>query len=193
MKTLVIYTHPNPKSFNHAILETVEATLKEKKHDVKIRDLYADPIKSTLDVDDFDSFKAGIIPEDIKKEQQLLKWAENLVFVYPLWWFDRPALLKGYIDRVFSKGFAFDYAPTGAIGLLPHKKALVIQTAGTPQAIFEKNNAFPGIESAMLDGTLKFSGIQNSKIKTFCGVPSATHEERQAMLVQVKQNLLSEW
>ena len=113
MKHLIIYTHPNPASFNHAIKETLARVLKEKGHEVRVRDLYALGFDPVLKASDFETFLAGKVPVDIAVEQEHIRWAEQLTFLYPIWWGRMPSIAGGYIDRVLSKGFAYDYTVTG--------------------------------------------------------------------------------
>jgi len=182
-KVLIIYCHTNPKSFNHALKERLEEELKIAGAEIRTRDLYQIKFDSVLDGDDFMEFKSGKIPEDIAREQAEILWADSLAFIYPMWWFDRPALLKGYIDRVFSYGFAFKYLPEGAVGLLHHKKALVLMTTGTPElGLAAVKETLP---VAMRDGTLRFSGIKEVIWKTFYGVVPATDDVRKSMLEEI--------
>ncbi len=181
-KVLIIYCHPNPKSFNHAVYGRLESELK-KSHEVRTRDLYALKFNPVLDGQDLGELQAGKVSADIAAEQAEILWADRLAFVYPLWWFGRPALLKGYIDRVLSYGFAFEYGPNGGRGLLHHKKALVLMTTGTPEVILgTAQNALP---TSMRDGTLKFCGIQEVLWKSFDGVIAVSDADRHAMLDEI--------
>ena len=193
MKTLIVYTHPNPKSFNHRILCLVEETLTKKGHEVKVRDLYAEPFNPVLGATDFVSFSQGIVPPDIAQEQKLLSWAENLVFIYPIWWYERPAMLKGWIDWVLSHGFAYSYGPEGSKGLLKHKKALVIQTAGDPETELLAGKKVEVFQRPMTEGTLQFCGIQDVRARTFGSVSRANAEHYEEMLKEVSTKLLSDW
>ncbi len=182
-KVLLIYCHPNPKSFNHAIRERLEKELQNSGAEVRTRDLYHMKFDCVLDGEDFIEMKAGKTPADIQAEQAEITWADRLAFVYPLWWYDRPAMLKGYIDRVYSYGFAFKYGAQGAIGLLPHQKALVIMTTGTPEVALAKVK--DSLPIPMEEGTLKFCGVREVAWKTFYGVVSATDEDRKKMLEEI--------
>ena len=182
-KVLIVYCHPNPKSFNHAIRERLESELKSASAEFRTRDLYQIKFDAVLDGEDFTQFKSGHVPHDIAVEQKEILWADRIAFIYPLWWFDRPAMLKGYIDRVFSYGFAFKYGDKGAEGLLTHKKALVLMTTGTPEPILKPVSEV--LPVAMRDGTLKFSGIREVQWKTFYGVVSASDGDRKAMLEEI--------
>jgi len=141
MKALIVYTHPNPRSFNHAILETVEADLKGRGVEVRVSDLYAKRFDPALSPRDFESFAAGRLPQDICDEQNDVTWADLLVFIYPIWWYERPALLKGWFDRVFSIGFAYKPSDKGIVGLLKGKRGLVFSTAGA----FEEESVQSGM------------------------------------------------
>ena len=185
MKTLIVYAHPNPQSFNHAILETTRQALTAQGAEVKVVDLYADGFNPVLSAADFTSLQQGTTPADIAAQQALVSWAEAMVFIYPLWWYDRPAMLKGWIDRVFMHGFAFRYGPQGAQGLLTTRRALVLVTAGGPDTAFAQLGQHKAVEHAMVDGTLKFCGISDVRSHLFYQVPSTTPEARTTMLAEV--------
>lgn len=178
MNTLIVYTHPNPASFNHAILENIMAGLEEAGHEVRIKDLYKENFDPVLHAEDLANLQEGEIPERIRKEQEDLLWAEGLVFIYPLWWFDRPAMLKGWFDLVLTNGLAFEYSDKGVQGLLQHKKALVMITAGGSKQYFIDNDALQLIHRPVTDGTLSFCGINDVSHRIYYDVASVSDEER---------------
>lgn len=185
MKTLIVYTHPHPESFNHALLETTCEALSAAGHEVRVKDLYAegfDPVLKAADLDPAVSEPA----EDVRCEQEAVSWAEALVFIYPLWWFDRPAILKGWFDRVFTPGFAFEYSETGERGLLPHKKAWVIVTTGGAREAFTAMNAESLIIEPVTRGTLGFCGIETIETSVLYAVPVIGEDERRVMLDEVR-------
>ena len=104
MKYLVVYAHPNPKSFCHAIKEEIVVRLKEQGAIVDVRDLYQMGFNPVLSANDFMQLAQKKIPADIQKEQDLVAGADTIIFIYPVWWFSMPAILKGYVDRVFMRG-----------------------------------------------------------------------------------------
>jgi len=187
MRVLVVYCHPNPKSFNHAVKEEVVAGLGQAGHEVKVRDLYAEPFKTVLDGADFGQILAGSIPPDIQKEQALVSWAEGLVFLYPVWWFGLPAALKGWVDRVLLQGFAFAFGPKGPEGLLTHRKALVLNTTGGPEATYDAAGSKEIFIRPFTDGTLRFCGIRDVTAKTFWAVPYVDGAARKAMLAEARE------
>src|SRR5690606_25657281 len=140
-KTLIVIAHPNLESFNHAIKKHLVAALEAHNHQVRVRDLYAlgfDPVLSMEELQRYDSQK-GEIPADVKAEQDEILWADHLIFIYPTWWWSMPAVMKGYFDRVFLPGFAFEADDQGVKGLLAGKKAWIIQTTGSDQDYIEEN------------------------------------------------------
>ena len=134
MNILLVYAHPNPRSFNRALLETIDAELCERGHATCIRDLYQMRFRAVLDGEDLIRNWRGDLPDDIRQEQEAIRWAQGLVFIYPIWWFGPPAILKGWIDRVFVRKFAFDFTEAGMQGLLTHEKALIVNTLGGDEA-----------------------------------------------------------
>ena len=185
MRVLIVYAHPNPDSFNHAMLEKMSFGLQEEGHQVRIKDLYAEEFDPVLRATDLDILQTGEIPESILLEQEKLRWAEGLVFIYPLWWFGRPAILKGWFDKVLTNGFAFQYNDKGLTGLLHHRRALALITAGGTKDFFKKNDAERLVHRPMTDGTLSFCGIDDVHHRIYYNVTGMTDKERQDILKEV--------
>jgi len=185
MKHLIIYAHPNTASFNHAIKETLVRVLKEKGQDLRVRDLYALHFDPVLKADDFEVFLAGKVPGDISIEQDHVRWADQLTFIYPIWWARMPSIASGYIDRVLSRGFAYDYTATGPVGLLPGKKVFIINTLGASCSVYEQAGIFKSMEHLIDKETFQFSGMEMSGHKYFGSVPTVTDEERKKMLEEI--------
>lgn len=187
MKHLIIYAHPNPASFNHAIKETIVRVLKDKGQSLRVRDLYALRFDPILKADDFETFLAGKTPGDIAIEQDHVRWADQLTFLYPVWWGRMPSIGAGYIDRVFSKGFAYDYGPTGPVGLLPGKKVYIFSTMGAPLSVSESSGGIKSMEQIIDNETFRFCGMEMIGHKYFGSVPTVTDEERKKMLEEAAQ------
>ena len=185
MKHLIVYAHPNPASFNHAIKEMLVRVLKEKGQEVRTRDLYALGFDPVLKAGDFEELLAGKVPADIAAEQEHIRWAEQLTFLYPVWRGRMPSITMGYLDRVFSKGFAYDYGPTGPVGLLPGKKAYAFSTMGAPLAIAESSGGIKSMEQIIDNETFRFCAMEMVGHKYFGSVPTVTDEDRKKMLEEV--------
>ncbi len=185
MKYLVIYAHPNPKSFNHAIKEKVEARLKREGAQYDVRDLYELGFDPVLKGSDFMGFKQGKPPEDIMREQDFIKNADTLIFIHPVWWFGQPAVLKGYIDRVFSFGFAYTSDEKGLRGLLNGKKAVILNTTGGSEADYKDNGFKDALGKTMDIGIFGLCGIKVILHKFFHAVPAVSNEAREEMLQDI--------
>jgi NAD(P)H dehydrogenase (quinone) len=170
MKVLVVYAHPHPESFNHAVLEKFVQGLQAKGHEVEILDLYAADFNPLLSAADLASLQAGATPADIQSQQAKVAQAEGLAFIFPIWWSSMPAVLKGWIDRVFSLGFAYAFTEEGPLGLLKHKKALLITTAGGDQAFFDHSGIQKAIQMTIDVGIFGFTGIPKIQHEFFYNV-----------------------
>jgi NAD(P)H dehydrogenase (quinone) len=142
-KAHILFAHPNLESFNGQMRNIAIETLETAGYAVTVSDLYQMKFKASVDADDFtelynaDFFdvqteqsaaaKRQTFAADIQREHQLLSDADLIVMQFPLWWHSMPGLLKGYIDRVFSMGWAY-----GGSKALAGKKVLVSTTTGAP-------------------------------------------------------------
>ncbi|MGO4126843.1 NAD(P)H-dependent oxidoreductase [Inquilinus sp. YAF38] len=154
MKVLLVFAHPEPRSLNGALRDVAIRELEAQGHEVRVSDLYAMRWKSAVDHADFPSltpderlipvaaskaaFDTGTLTEDVKVEIEKLLWADALILQFPLWWFTMPAILKGWVDRVFAYGFAYGvgehsdrrWGDRYGEGTLAGKRAMLIVTAG---------------------------------------------------------------
>lgn len=154
MKALLVFAHPDPRSLNGALRDVAVAELVAQGHEVKVSDLYAEGWKSEVDRADFpaltgdqrlipvaaskQAFHGNTLTPDVKAEIDKLLWADILILQFPLWWFAMPAILKGWVDRVFAYGFAYGvgehsekrWGDRYGEGTLAGKRAMLIVTAG---------------------------------------------------------------
>jgi NAD(P)H dehydrogenase (quinone) len=154
---LIIYSHPdNEKSHNAAVLRRVIQRLKSRSADYKIIDLYDDEFDAILRIKPEDEGKKKLVD----KYRRLVDSAERLIFIFPVWWFNLPAILKGFIDIVFSPGFAHDFNPKGGElrQRLKGKKAVVINTFGRSEELYKNHGNEPSI--VFDEVVLRFCGIE---------------------------------
>ncbi|WP_159566345.1 NAD(P)H-dependent oxidoreductase [Budvicia diplopodorum] len=154
MNILLVYAHPEPKSLNGSIKNFTVKRLEDSGHRVQVSDLYAMKWKTTIDASDsrepldsqrFDpylesqhAFANGLQSQDIAAEQDKLRWADTVILQFPLWWFSMPAILKGWIERVYASGFAYGvgehsdrhWGDRYGEGTLAGKRAMLVVTAG---------------------------------------------------------------
>jgi len=192
MKHFVLYCHPDPKSFCHAIFENIIETLRAKGHEVRVKDLYGEEFDPILKGSDFATFQAGKTPPDIKAEQDNILWAEMITLVHPVWWTGLPAMLKGYIDRVFSLGFAYAFGPDGPRGLLGGRKVVIFNTQGALKEEYDASGMTDVMKKASDIAIYSFCGMEVLDHRFFGGVPSVDDATRKRYLAEVKEvmNLL---
>ncbi|WP_188206990.1 NAD(P)H-dependent oxidoreductase [Alkalibacillus aidingensis] len=209
MNTLIIYAHPEPKSFNGALKDLAVSELQMLGHQVQVSDLYAMNFKAVADQDDFhqrqvqDFFKYGLeqnhasqtsgFAQDIKDEQDKLLWADFVIFQFPLWWYSVPAILKGWFDRVFAAGFVHG----SEIGRYEHgglkgRKAMLSVTTGIRQEAFTPYGMEGDIHEQILyhinHGILYYSGMK--PVEPFLvWKPTQSEELRKQYLTDYKTRL----
>lgn len=135
MNTLVIYTHPNHKSLSYAFLEEVLRGSKEnaKISEVKVLDLYEAGFDPLLVFNENKRRRDMYREPELAEYREQLLWADQIVLVYPIWWGRPPAMLMGYIDRMFASGFA--YRDKGGLlpeGLLKGKSVVCVSSMKGP-------------------------------------------------------------
>lgn len=189
MKVLVVLGHPSTKSFNHAIADTVVETLKDNGHDVMYHDLYAENFDPVLPYNEI-SQEASISPV-VKKHSDELASADGIIVVHPSWWGQPPAVLKGWIDRVFRPGVAYKFeegeepGKAAPVGLLKAENALVINTENTPHDIV-KQMFGDTLEDIWNRSILTFCGVKNYNRKVYDQIAISTPEQRKAWLDEVR-------
>ena len=156
MKTvLLVHAHPDPHSLTAQMVQAARAELRAQGHEVIQSDLYALGWKAVYDEHDFPdrlnperlsfvdesghAFSTGTQPDDVRAEQAKLMAADAVVFQFPLWWFSMPAIMKGWIERVYAYGFAYGHQGAGnrhryGEGGLAGKRAMLSVTTGGPAA-----------------------------------------------------------
>ncbi|AWX15479.1 NAD(P)H oxidoreductase [Mergibacter septicus] len=182
MQHLIIYSHPNPDSFNHAILERV-IKASEGLAEVNVRDLYQlnfNPVLSLAEL-------KGEVADHIRQEQQLITQADLVTLIYPLWWMGFPAILKGYLDRVLGYGFAYTSTENGTVGLLGDKKLQQFITLGNSVEQYQAKGFDRSLQHTLLDGLFNFCGITDIQYQMFGTLHSLSQQQRIALLDKVEQ------
>jgi NAD(P)H dehydrogenase (quinone) len=152
MNVLLVYAHPEPTSFNAGLRDAATDVLSAAGHAVTVSDLYAqgfnpvagpgdvirrsNPEAFNLGMEQMHAVQSGALATDIQSEYDKLMAADLLLLQFPMWWFSMPAILKGWIDRVFVFGGAYDFGRTWEKGVFSGKRALLSITASAPEAAF---------------------------------------------------------
>jgi NAD(P)H dehydrogenase (quinone) len=236
MKVLTIYAHPDPNSFNHALLEKFCEGLADAGHSNEVIDLYAigfDPVLRTRDFPNWlpDANAPDVVekvvrqrvlagkapllqriaawrmfrnksplevvsllrergPRDVREQQQKVADAQALVFIAPVWFVGFPAILKGWIERVFTLGFAYSLTSAGwhgdiggRIPLLQHEKALIVNTTIFNEAAY-RGGLGDAMEKLIDEFALHYPGIKSVEHAYFYAVNMAEEKTLQDYLAR---------
>lgn len=185
MNHLIIYAHPNPQSFNRAILQ--QAVQASSEHQVIVRDLYSLNIHPNLAWQEFQDSLTGKYAAKIQTEHQYWQQADVITFIYPLWWMGFPAILKGYLDRVLTYGFAYTNGETESVGLLKGKKMQQFVTMGNSNQKYAGKGFLKSLDDTLGNGLFCFCGIENVKMH-YLGDVGLKETDYAALLQQVEQS-----
>lgn len=134
MRVLMIYCHPRPDSFCAALRDTAKAALEAAGHQVDLRDLYAEGFQPALTTEERGRYHD--VPDNlagIEDHAASLRQADALLLVHPTWWYGMPAMLKGWFDRIWAPGIAFELSESAITPLLTNIRRIgVITTYGSP-------------------------------------------------------------
>lgn len=184
-KILIINGHPDKDSLCNEFAVSYKRGVETNSADctlVNLIDLDFDPILH------YGYRQRTELEPDLLKIQEAILNADHLVFVYPTWWGTYPALLKGFIDRVFLPKFAFKYRENSLLWdkLLQGKTARLIVTMDTPQWYYSLIFKKPG-HNSMKKGILEFCGIKPVKISAFGPIKSSDEKKRQKWIKQIEK------
>jgi len=186
MNTLVILAHPYSRSYCHALYQRVVQQLEQAGHTVDrlhLDEENFDPVMRGADLAVYAQGKSA--DPAVAAYQARIDAAQQLVFIFPIWWEVMPALLKGFLDKVFTKGWAYEPGRFGLKGRLGHiQRAVVVTTMNTPKWAYRwlYGNA---VQRALVRGTLRKCGVRKAEWVALSPVSHATAAKREAWLNQV--------
>lgn len=218
MHVLWVLAHPDDRSLNGALHREGLAALAEAGHTVEVSDLYAMKWNPVVDRDDFGgddfgdgerlqvgpasrkAFKEGVLSPDIVEEQAKLLRADLVVLQFPLWWFGMPAILKGWVDRVFVSGFGYGIRDPERPGRsrrygdggLADKLALAVVTIGAKEAEFQSrgiNGSVPDVLFPLLHGTFFYTGMAPLPPLAVHDANRLTDEQYQVAKAELRERL----
>lgn len=208
MNVLIVHAHPESQSFTSALKNTAASLFEELGHLVEISDLYEmhfNPIASSQDfqqlshpeyfnyaLEQRNAQKQGVLAEDIQFEIEKVQRADLVIFSFPLYWTSVPAILKGWIDRIFVSGLFYGGKRFYNHGGMAGKKAMLCFTLGGREHMFGENSIHGPLEhylSPIQRGTLAYAGFEVLPPFIAYHVPYITDEERQQILENFKAYL----
>lgn len=186
MKHAVIFSHPNEQSFTASVARTYAQEARKAGHDVAVRDLYRmefDPLVKTEELPRADMKAAP----DVAAERDILRNVDIFVLIYPLWLNTPPAMMKGYLERVFGFGFAYGGEGKSANPLLNGKKLLAFSSSGAPTEWMAQTGAMGAIHVLFDNYFASLCGLTSLGHMHFGQItPGASTEFIQGRLAEVK-------
>ncbi|WP_127484124.1 NAD(P)H oxidoreductase [Paenibacillus ehimensis] len=161
MKVLTVVSHPRVSSLTFSVADRFLQGLADAGHETEMLDLHRsgfNPVLWEADEPDWSSDRKIYSPE-VEAEMERMKKYDALAYIFPIWWFNLPAMLKGYIDRVWNNGFAY------GSNKLHHKKVLWLGLAAAPKELFEKRQYDKMLSQHLNIGIASYCGISNSQVE----------------------------
>ncbi|HVO67909.1 MAG TPA: NAD(P)H-dependent oxidoreductase [Syntrophales bacterium] len=191
MNVVVIVAHPNVKSFNRAIADAAAKILRRNGHNVLFHDLYEEGFDPVLPGDEIP--RDAHLQTDIERYCTEVSTAEGFVIIHPNWWGQPPAILKGWIDRVFRPGVAYEFQEGDSgegvpIGLLRAESAIVFNTSNTPSDRELEVFGDP-LETLWKNCIFALCGVKNFYRKMFGIIVTSTPEQRKEWLNHVEETV----
>lgn len=210
MKVFIVHAHAEKKSFNGALTRTAVETLEGAGHQVRVSDLYEmqfNPVsdrRNFVTVADPNFFKQqaeegyatqhnGFAP-DIQAELEKLDWCDMLIFQFPLWWFGLPAILKGWVDKVFAQSRIYGNGLWYDNGYFKGKRAVCSLTTGGPESMYMPDGLSGDIHQILYPinhGILYFVGFTALPPFLVHAATRATDEQRKEHLKRYSEFLLT--
>ncbi|XP_041699479.1 NAD(P)H dehydrogenase [quinone] 1-like [Coregonus clupeaformis] len=201
-KVLIVYAHQSTGSFNAAAKDAAVTALTAQGCKVEVSDLYAMKFKASATVDDITgevkdaehfqygeetmlAWKEGRLSADITEEHRKLSEAELVIFQFPMYWFTVPAIMKGWMDRVLTLGFAYTSEKRYSQGIFKDKKAMLSFTTGSQESMFSANGINGDMNVTLWplqNGILHYCGFQVLAPQIFWAPPHIPADARDSML-----------
>ena len=186
MNLLILLAHPGPASFNHALAGAVRDALQADGHAVTYHDLCAEGFAPALPAAEIPA--AAVLPPELRRHCDELRAADGLVIVHPNWWGQPPAVLKGWIDRVFRPGVAYRFLPGDSgegvpVGLLRARTAVILNTSNT-NARREQAAFGDPLEAIWKRCIFGLCGVRDVRRRMFSVLVASTPAQRAAWLAE---------
>ena len=160
MNVLIIYCHPSRDSYTYQILKQLQETLRNESIKFEVSDLYEMDFRTEMTEQEY--MREGLlnlnlpIAPDVQKEQEKIENADCIIFLYPVWWSDCPAKLKGWFDRVYTVGYAYGYDNKGTKikKMKTVKYGIALCTAGHPNKVLDEIGIAESMRNVMIDDRL---------------------------------------
>ncbi|HEY0946277.1 MAG TPA: NAD(P)H-dependent oxidoreductase [Opitutaceae bacterium] len=161
MHALIVVSHPDPKSLTHSVAAQIADEVARSGHTVETADLAAEGFDPRFNLADVAGYRRKPAPADVVAEQARIDRADALVLVYPVYWWSMPAQLKGWIDRVFSRGWAYDDGPNmGLVKKLHDLRVHLVGLGGADAPTYERHGYLSAMKTQIDHGIFDYCGAR---------------------------------
>lgn len=181
MHVLTVLDHPDPGSFSAAVARQFMAGASAAGHDVELADLNAEGFDPRWSLADIEADSPTTVPPDILREQARIARADAICLVFPLFWWGMPAMTKGWVDRVWSWGWAYDQLDDPEHSLQRPRSGVLLVPAGARSDEMEDRGYRAALETGWIDGTFGYFGFSPRRLELLNGA-TGSPERRRALL-----------
>ena len=186
MHVLTVLDHPNPDSFSAAIAQHFTAGAEAAGHSSELADLHAEGFDPRWSMADIESDNGAAAPADVLSEQTRVARADAICFVFPLFWWGMPAMTKGWVDRVWSWGWAYDQLDDPEQSLQRPRTGILLIPAGARSDEMADEGYLAALETAWIKGTFGYFGFARRTLEVLNGSTGST-SRRKALLEKAYQ------
>lgn len=183
MHVLTVLDHPDPRSFTAAAAQQFMLGVKDAGHTVELADLHAEGFNPLWSMADIEREGRTAAAPDVAREQERIARAEAICLVFPLFWWGMPSMTKGWVDRVWTWGWAYDQLDDPERSLQPARSGVLLIPAGARSDEVQEAGYLNSLETAWIEGTFGYFGFSPRKLEILYGATGAL-ERRQSLLQQ---------
>ncbi|WP_298918977.1 NAD(P)H-dependent oxidoreductase [uncultured Roseobacter sp.] len=187
MHVLTVLDHPNPEAFCAAVARRFNAGAEAAGHTTEMADLHSEGFDPRWSMADVEADDASPAPPDVLREQERITQADAVCFVFPLFWWGMPAMTKGWVDRVWSWGWAYDQLADPEVSLQRPRTGIFLIPAGARSDEMSEMGYRTALETTLIKGTFGYFGFTNRKLEILNGSKGST-SRRSALLDKAYQS-----
>lgn len=181
MHVLTVLDHPNPTSFSAAVAQRFMEGAQAAGHTVELADLHAEGFNALWSMEDIERDAQARDPADVVAEQARIERADALCLVFPLFWWGMPSMMKGWVDRVWTWGWAYDQLDDPNRSLLRPRSGVLLVPAGARSDEMDAAGYKAALETVWMNGTFGYFGLSPRRLEVLNG-SSGSDARRQALL-----------
>ncbi len=186
MHVLTILDHPNPNSFSATVARRFMAGAEAAGHSSELGDLNGEGFDPRWSMADIEGYDGAAVPPDVLGEQARIARADAICFVFPLFWWGMPAMTKGWVDRVWSWGWAYDQLADPDQSLQRPRTGVFLIPAGAKSDEMEEKGYRGAMETAWIRGTFGYFGFTRRNLVVLNG-STGSQVRREALLERAYQ------